>query len=87
MSARRGSAHPVPLLPGTQQRAARRQVGIYVLNLGAVDSLGGTFEIDFYLYFTGDTYYSMDLGKVQGYFPNALKVGGRLRRRPGLSQS
>eukprot|EP00899_Mesostigma_viride_P022498 jgi/Mesvir1/3432/Mv11930-RA.1 len=53
----------------------RRQVsvGVYVLNVGAVDLLAGTFDIDFYMYFSsGWGYYYLDAAnKADSYFPNS----------------
>mmetsp|Transcript_46372 Transcript_46372/g.115973 ORF Transcript_46372/g.115973 Transcript_46372/m.115973 type:complete len:436 (-) Transcript_46372:142-1449(-) len=48
-------------------------VGIFVLNLGGIDALAGTFEVDFYLYYTGDEGHRLDVDKAQAYFPNAVK--------------
>mmetsp|Transcript_2068 Transcript_2068/g.6132 ORF Transcript_2068/g.6132 Transcript_2068/m.6132 type:complete len:449 (+) Transcript_2068:159-1505(+) len=74
-----GGLGPLPaegLFPGLEPSGNSMDevaIGMFILNLGAVDALGGTFEADFYLYCTGQKLYSIDVSKAQGYFPNAVK--------------
>ena len=46
-------------------------VGVYVLNVGRIDTTNGVFEADMYLYLTASHSRYELTGETESYFPNA----------------